>query len=85
MPETVYGLCAATSLICVVLLVRSHRQAPTRLLLWSALCFAGLALNNILLVADRILVPDLDLALWRTGAAEVALLLLVIGLISEER
>lgn len=85
MPETVYILCASTSVLCVVLLGRSYRRAPTKLLLWSALCFVGLAINNLLLVADLLVVPDTDLSLWRTGTAGVALLLLVAGLIRESR
>lgn len=85
MHEVVYILCAATSLLCAGLLGRSYRRAPTRLLLWSALCFLGLAINNILLVLDLVVVPDVDLSLWRTGSAGASILLLVIGLIWESR
>ena len=47
MAETVYILCALTSVFCAVLLMRSYRRQRTRLLLWSTLCFAGLAINKI--------------------------------------
>ena len=43
MSEIVYLLCAATSALCAALLVRSYRRSRSRLLLWSCLCFVGLA------------------------------------------
>jgi hypothetical protein len=85
MPETVYLLCAATSLLCAVLLTRSYLQARTRLLLWSALCFLGLFINNVLLVIDRIVLTEVDLSIARSGTALAAMLLLVTGLIRESR
>jgi hypothetical protein len=85
MAETVYILCALTSLFCAVLLWRSYRDNRTRLLMWSTLCFFGLAINNVLLVVDLVLVPDaVDLALVRAGTALISVLLLLIGLIWEE-
>lgn len=83
MAEIVYLLCALTSVFCALLLLRSYRRQRTRLALWSTLCFFGLALNNLLLVVDLVLVPDMDLALLRTSSAVGAMLLLVIGLIWE--
>ncbi len=85
MAEAVYLLCALTSLLCAVLLVRSYRAQRSRLLLWSTLCFAGLAINNILLLVDLVLVPEIDLSLVRTGTAVSAVVLLLIGLIWEDR
>ncbi|HLL21693.1 MAG TPA: DUF5985 family protein [Kofleriaceae bacterium] len=85
MAEAVYILCALTSVFCAVLLLRSYRRQRTRLLMWSSWCFIGLALNNLLLVIDLIVVPDaIDLALVRTGTALAAILLLVIGLVWED-
>ncbi|HEU0037000.1 MAG TPA: DUF5985 family protein [Kofleriaceae bacterium] len=83
MAELVYVLCAATSVFCAGLLLRSYFRQRTRLLMWSSLCFVGLAVNNILLFVDLVLVPGVDLTLVRTGTALVAMLLLVIGLIWE--
>jgi hypothetical protein len=83
MAEAVYVLCALTSLFCAALLIRSYRARRSRLLLWSSLCFIGLALNNALLVVDLIIVPQADLSMLRTGAAAIAMLLLVVGLIQE--
>lgn len=85
MPELVYVLCALTSVLCAGLLLRSYRSNRTRLLLWSTLCFVGLAINNILLFVDIVLVPEISLQLWRTGSALIALVLLTIGLIWESR
>ncbi len=85
MAEVVYVLCALTSGFCAVLLIRSYRQQRSRLLLWSSLCFAGLAVNNALLVVDLVVVPDVDLALVRSGGAALAMLMLLIGLIWEAR
>jgi hypothetical protein len=53
----------------------------TRLLLWSSLCFIGLAVNNILLFIDLVLVPNIDLFLWRQLATLCGLVLLLYGLI----
>jgi len=65
MAETVYVLCALTSLACTALLLRSYAETRVRLLLWSGLCFAGLALNNVILFVDKVVAPDVDLSLVR--------------------
>jgi hypothetical protein len=54
-----------------------------RLLFWSAWCFAGLALNNILLLVDLRVLPQIDLEIWRTVPAVAGVALLVYGLIWE--
>jgi heme A synthase len=85
MAEAVYLMCGLTSLFCAVLLIRSFRRQRSRLLLWSSLCFVGLALNNGLLVVDFMVVPEVDLSAVRASVAAAALLLLLIGLIWESR
>lgn len=85
MAEAVYVLCALTSALCAALLLRGFLRSRTRLLFWSSLCFMGLALNNVLLFVDLVMVPDLDLALVRTGTAFTALGVLLFGLIWEGR
>ena len=85
MAETIYLLCAATSIVTAILLFRMWRRRGTHLLLWSCLCFAGLAVNNILLLIDLLLVPDIDLMALRTGAALASVLLLLFGLVWEAR
>ena len=85
MAAVVYFLCALTSLTCFVLLFRAWRGSGARLLFWSALCFAGLTLNNFLLVVDRVFLPvEVDLSVWRLTVAFVAVSLLLIGLVWEE-
>jgi hypothetical protein len=83
MSEIVYLLCAATSTLCAVLLIRSYRRSRSRLLMWSCLCFVGLAINNSLLVVDLMVVHSVDLSYVRQGTALGAMVLLVIGLIWE--
>lgn len=86
MPELVYVLCALTSIACAGLLFRSYRQTRSRLLLWSTLCFAFLAINNILLFVDIVVTPpDVDLRAFRSGSALLGLTLLVIGLVWESK
>lgn len=85
MAELVYVLCALTSIVCAVLLFRGHRSSRTTLLFWSSLCFAGLALNNLLLLVDLIVAPDIDLSLWRSGVALGAMMVLLFGLVWELR
>lgn len=84
MAEIVYVLCAVTSLFCAILLYRSYRRARTRLLMWSTACFVGLAINNALLIVDRMIVPDVELSVLRTAVGLVAVLLLLFGLLWED-
>jgi hypothetical protein len=80
MEGLVYVLCALTSLACAVLVLRSYLRNRVRLLLWTGLCFAGLFLNNALLVVDsRILA--VDLSVWRTLPAVAGVALLLYGLV----
>lgn len=84
MAAVIYALCALTALTCAFLLLRGYVRQRFRLLLWSGLCFAGLALNNLLLVLDRIFLPEVNLTSLRLLTALVALLPLLYGLIWEE-
>ena len=81
--NAIYILCALTSITCAVLLIRGYRSSRVRLLFWSAWAFVGLALNNILLIIDLRVLPDLDLAIWRAVPAMVGVALLVYGLVWE--
>jgi hypothetical protein len=82
MAAAIYFLCTLTCLMCFGLLLRGWRTSRSRLLFWSALCFAGLSANNFLLVVDR-LIFSVDLLAWRLNTALLALLLLLFGLIWE--
>ena len=84
MARLVYALCALTSMIVAVLLVRGFLQSRARLLLWSALCFVLLAVNNVLLFIDFSL-PMIDLPVWRAVPIVAGLALLIYGLIWEVR
>jgi Family of unknown function (DUF5985) len=79
----VYILGMLTSAACSVLLWRGYKRGEKKLLLWSSLCFAGLAISNLLVFVDLILVPEWDLYLYRLAATAVALALLLYGLIWE--
>jgi uncharacterized protein DUF5985 len=85
MAELVYLLCAATSVVCAVLLLRGYLASRTRLLFWASICFLGLAINNILLFVDLIVLTDIDLFWWRTLPALLGMLVLLFGLIWEFR
>ncbi len=85
MAEFVYVLCALTSSLCALLLVRSYRRNRVRLLLWSSLCFVGLALNNVLLLVDLAIGPAVDLSLPRALTALAGVLCLAVGSIFEAR
>lgn len=79
--DIVYALCVLTSLACAVLLWRGFRRSQARLLMWSSLCFVGLAMNNALLIVDLRVMPAVDLSIWRTLPALIGIALLVYGLI----
>jgi len=71
-----------TALVCAVLLLRGYGRSRQRLLLWSALCFFGLAFGNSLLVAD-LLQTDLDLHVARLGVTAVAMMVMLYSLVWE--
>ena len=85
MAQAVYILCAVTSLLCAVLLIRGYRRSRTRLLLWSSICFVGLAANNALLVIDRLVIKEVDLSTWRLVPAVFGMAALVYGLVGEDQ
>ena len=84
MAEAVYILCALTGTLCAVLLYRGYRANRTRLLFWASLAFLLLAINNVVLYVDLVILPVLaDLFWYRTGVALAAMLLLLFGLVWE--
>lgn len=84
--QVVYALCAATSLMCAVLLLRGFFSSKNRLLLWSGLCFAFLGIENVLLFIDLVVLGDAyDLRMIRLSSACVGLSLLLYGLIFDLR
>jgi hypothetical protein len=83
MATTVYLLCLLTSAACAWLLVRSYSKSRTKLLLWSAACFVMLALNNLLVVVDLVILPNFDLTIPRSLSALAGVGLLLYGFVSE--
>lgn len=79
----VYVIGAVTSAACATLLIRGYIRGRKKLLLWSGLCFAGLAISNLLIFVDLVLIPEVDLYRYRLATAGVAMLLLLYGLIWE--
>lgn len=80
--SAVYLLCFAASLLCMVLLARSWWHSRSRLLLWSTLCFVGLAINNLLLFIDVVVLPtQVDLLPFRQITALAAIGVLLYGFI----
>ncbi len=84
MAAIIYSLCALFSLGISILLWAHFHRTRSRLLYWSALCFSGLTLNNLLLVLDKLVLADHDLSLLRQWTALVSLALLVYGLVYED-
>jgi hypothetical protein len=80
-----YLLAVLASLACTVLLARQYLRQRVRLLLWSSLCFVGLTLNNIVLFADLIIFPAVDLRLARLVASAGGLLFLHYGFIWDSK
>lgn len=85
MAESVYILCAVLSTACAVLLVRGYQRTPTSLLVWSSVCFGLLALNNVVLVVDLVIFPEINMngLLLRNTLGAAAGSLLLFGLIWE--
>ncbi len=80
-----YALCAITGILCFVLLLRGYSRDRSPLLLWSSLCFCCIAIQNILLFADLVLIPEISLAVWRALIGLLGLTTLLCALIWERR
>jgi hypothetical protein len=77
-------LAALTSFGCMVLLFRGYARTGVRLLLWSGLCFIFLTANNVLLFVDSVIWPtQVDLRLFRLGAALAGVVCLLYAFIWE--
>jgi hypothetical protein len=83
MAAVIYTLCAAAATICAWLLLRAWFRGRYRLLLWSGLCFVGLTINNLLLVADKLALPQVDLSVPRAVEALLSMAVLLYGLVWE--
>jgi len=82
MESAVYFLTSLTSFSCAILLYRGYRRRPSRLLFWSAACFAGLALSNVVLVIDLVFLPTtINLLPYRNVLTFSSLAVLLYGLV----
>lgn len=81
----VYILCALAGAACTVLLLRGYLRRRTPLLLWCGLFFAAIALENVLLYTDYVLLPDWNVTPLRRACPLVGIGLLLYGLIWEVR
>ena len=82
-PTMVYVMCFLTSVVCAWMLGRSYFRTRAPMLLWSAICFGFLAVNNLVLVLDLVVWPDLDLRLLRLVLSLAAILSLIWGFVWE--
>lgn len=85
MPGLVYLLCAGTSLLCAVMLLRGYSRTHVRLLLWSGLCFIFLMLDNAMLYVDMVVVPDISLDVLSKVPGLIGIVLLLFGLVWDSK
>lgn len=79
----VYFLCFVASACCCGLLIRSYWRSRMPLLMWCAVCFLFLALNNLFLVIDLVLIEEIDFSPVRILLALTAVGTLLYGFIWE--
>jgi hypothetical protein len=81
----VYGLCTVVAACCAGLLVRAFVGSRARLLLWGSVCFALLAINNLALVLDLVILSSINLFIVRNLSALLAVCAMLYGLVCDER
>ena len=84
MAPFIYALCAITSSVCAILLLRSYFDSRYRLLLWAGLCFVAITLNNLMMVADKVIFLEEHMLTLRLSVSLVAVCFLLYGLIFDE-
>jgi hypothetical protein len=84
-PALIYGLCLVASASCAALLGRAYLRSRTPLLLWTAVSFCFFALSNLALVVDMLVLPSVDLWVWRQATAGAGLSVLLFGFVWEMR
>ena len=83
MAHVVYILCALTSIGCMVLLFGRYGKTRVNLLFWSALAFFFFTITNILLFVDLVVVPKVDMAVWRNISTLAGVSVLLYALIND--
>lgn len=79
--DLVYLLCFLASALCAGLLVRQYAASRTPVLLWSAGCFLLLALSNLVVVVDQVVLTDVNLRPVRLVLTLLAVSVLLFGFI----
>jgi hypothetical protein len=82
-PTAVYILCLITSSVCAALLLRAYRANRTKLLLYTAIGFGLLAVNNMFLVGDMVLFANINLWPYRVAANLATVGVLLYGFMFE--
>lgn len=78
----IYLMCAIASMVCMILLGQAFSRTRSRLLFWSAVCFVALAINNLLLFLDLVVLPtEIDLQILRLVTSLAGTSVLVFGFI----
>lgn len=85
MTAALYILTCITTLLCATLLLRGFVKVRKRLLLWSGLCFVGLTISNLFVIADLLIFPEVDLYTFRLGSTAVSMMLILYGLVWESQ
>ena len=80
-PIVIYSLCILTCWSCTFLLWRGFKTSRTPLLLWSAVCFLFLGVANLLLFADLVVYPDVNLLVVRNAVTLAGLVIFIAGLV----
>jgi hypothetical protein len=83
MAAFVYILCAVTCGVCAALLLRKGQPRRHNLLFWSGAAFVSFTLANVIVFIDLVVVPDIDLMIWRNLLTLAGIALLLFGLIWE--
>jgi hypothetical protein len=83
LPASVFILCFVTSAVCAWLLFRQYARTRVALLFWSALCFLALTFNNLFVVFDLIVFPNIEFIPFRHAASLIAIGVLLYGFIWE--
>lgn len=77
----VYIICTAIALLSGIMLLRAYKRSKYPLLKWSAYCFLGLTITNLLVIYDKLYIPDIDILWLRLGVSLLSLSFLLYGLI----
>jgi hypothetical protein len=83
-PALIYGICMLTALMCAWLLLQAYQKTRYRLLFWCGLFFSVAALNNVLVVVNKVVFPEVDLTIYGYAVALLGLSILLPGLILEQ-